>query len=132
MEVRVFTHQTFRDNCPPELLVEITKRFAEYKRTGKPHEDFGRDFPYMKPQSVKDSDLWHLHVKDETSLNWGMRWIQIEKKTSDTALIYTRGFMNQNCYLLINFVKNAHAHYGGTDPFLRAMAVIARGFQEKF
>jgi mRNA interferase YafO len=86
----------------------------------------------MRPQSVKDSDLWHLHVKDETSRNWDLRCVQIENKTSDTALVYARGYMNKNCYLLISFVKNAHSHYGGTDQFLRAMAVIAREFQTKF
>ena len=132
MEVKVFAHKTFRDNCPPELLSDLTNRFIAYKRTGTPHETFGRDFPYIRPQSVRDSDLWHLHIKDDTSKNWGLHWLQIERKTSDTALIYTHGFMNPNYYLLINLVKNAHSYYGGTDQFLRAMAVIAREFQNKF
>lgn len=96
------------------------------------HQIFGTDRPYFRPQSVKDSDLWHIHIKDATSTNWGLRYIRVDDMTSDTALIYTHGFMNKNHYLLISFLKDAHKYYGGTEQYVRSMAEIARQFQTKY
>jgi mRNA interferase YafO len=130
MEVKVFVHRSFLDSCDPELLAVIKKRFTDYKAHGIRHSSFGRDVSYNRPQSVKDSDLWHIHVKDATSKNWSARWIEVNGMISNTALIYTRGFRNPNYYLLISLLANAHQYYGGTEQYLRSVAAIARGFQE--
>jgi hypothetical protein len=40
--------------------------------------------------------------------------------------------MRKDHYLLISLIKDAHTYYRGTEQYVRAMAVIARKFQEKF
>ncbi|WP_338849212.1 type II toxin-antitoxin system YafO family toxin [Massilia sp. W12] len=132
MEVKVFSHQRFRDTCDPELLKDITARFIAYKRHGIRHETFGDDRPYFRPESIRDTDLRHIHIRDASSKNWDLRYIRLEDKTSDTALIYTRGYLNPGYYLLISFLKDAHRHYGGTEQYIRAMAEIARKFRDRY
>ena len=132
METRVLVHKRLRETFDPELLAKIRARFLDYKQNGNQPKTFGRDAQYDRPQSVKDSNLWHIHLREANSKNWDRPRMEIFDMTSDTALIYTRGYKNPNCYLIISIIKNAHSYYGGTEKYLRAMAEIARDFQQYF
>lgn len=132
MSVRVLIHKRLKESFDATLLAEITRAFRQYKETGERPTNFGRDVPYDFPQSVVDSDLWHIHIRDETSRSWDVPQMRVFKMTSNTALIYTRGCRDPNCYLIISIIANAHAYYGGTQKYLREMAEIARGFQRNF
>jgi mRNA interferase YafO len=132
MDIKVFVHKRLRETFEPTLLAAIRDRFLDYKQTGKVPDTFGRDVQYTRPESVKESDLWHIHIKDATSRNWEKPWIQVFNMTSDTALIYTMGAKNPGHYLIISIIENAHTYYGGTEKYLRAMAEIARNFQKYY
>lgn len=132
MEIKVFVHKRLRETFDPELLAEIRARFLDYKANGTQPKTFGRDEKYDRPQSVKDSDLWHIHLKDASSKNWGRPNIEVFNLTSNTALIYTRGFKNPGYFLIISIIENAHQYYGGTEKYIRAMAEIARDFQKYY
>ena len=131
MEIKVFVHDQLRQACNPALLALITERFVKYKQDGIRHPTFGTDRPYFRPPSIQDVDLRHIHIKDATA-KWNLRYMRIDDMTSDTALIYCAGFMRKDHYLLISLIKDAHSYYGGTEQYIRAMAAIARKFQEKF
>ncbi len=53
-------------------------------------------------------------------------------RTSDTALIYTEGFIHKNYFLLLGFIENAHETYKSKPMYLLDLAEIAERFREKF
>lgn len=132
MPISVFTHKALRESFDPTQLASIKQRFIQYKQDNIRHSTFGRDEQYLRPQAVKDSDLWHIHLKDKTSKGWDRRGLDIFYMTSNTALIYTRGARSSDNYLIISIIENAHAHYGGTEQYVRRMAEIARDFQKYY
>lgn len=132
MTIRVFIHKALRESFDPEQLAIIKQRFVAYKQDNVRHVTFGRDEQYIRPQSVRDSNLWHIHLKDITSKGWERRSLDIFYMTSNTALIYTRGERSPDNYLIISIIENAHSYYGGTEQYVRRMAEIARDFQKYY
>lgn len=132
MAVKIFIHKRLRETFDPELLSKIRDQFLEYKEKNIRPKNFGRDVPYDRPQSVKDSNLWHIHLRDSSSGDWGRAWMRVYDMTSNTAIIYTRGFKDKNSYLIISIIENAHTYYGGNEKYIRAMAEIALDFQKYY
>lgn len=130
MNFKIFVHKRLLESFDPALLAQIKQRFVAYKCDGIRHSTFGREVPYTRPQSVVDSNLWHIHLKDATSRNWSRPGLDYFYMTSDTALIYTTGARHPEYFLIISIIENAHLQYGGTEKYIREMADIARGFQK--
>ncbi len=101
MTIRVFIHKALRESFNPEQLTIIKQRFVAYKQDKVRHPTFGRDEQYIRPQAVSDSNLWHIHLKDDTSKGWERHRLDIFYMTSNTALIYTRGERSPDNYLII-------------------------------
>ncbi len=134
-EVKIFTHPLFRQNCTEEMAKSLVQRFTDYKKHEKIQDTFGREEKYTRPESVKANNLWHIHVKDASSKGWPKkipRSFDVFRLTSNSALIYTWGERQPDYFLLINFVTDAHALYGGTEKFVRDMARIAEGFRNVY
>jgi mRNA interferase YafO len=72
-DVKVFVSSEFKNSLEKENLDIIVSRFKEYKRTGIPHETFGRDTTYDFPGKVKQAGMYHIHVKDGTSKKWPLK-----------------------------------------------------------
>lgn len=66
MEIKVFSHKHFIEQCPSGLYKEIVRSFIEYKTTGVHPKNFGRDTAYDRPPSVLGAGLRHIHIKDKT------------------------------------------------------------------
>lgn len=130
-EVKVFVSAEFKDSLDKENLDLLVSRFKEYKRTGVPHETFGRDTTYDFPNKVKQAGMHHIHVKDRTSRKWTLKKISFDK-TSNTALIYCEGFFNRNYFLLLGFLTDAHSVYARNPHYLLELSDIADRFREKF
>ena len=82
MDVRILIHKRLKESFDATQLAEITRAFRQYKECGERPANFGRDVPYDLPQSVADSDLWHIHLRDKTSRNWDAPQMRVFKMTS--------------------------------------------------
>ncbi len=131
MEIKVFLSSHFEASCPKDKLDALVKDFKHYKKTGIRPSDFGRDASYDRPFSVKEAELMHIHIKDQSSKNWHLRTLQFDMK-SDTTLIYCSGFIDKNKYLLLGFLGNAHETYNSNPHYLPSLAEIAERFRSRF
>lgn len=131
MTVRIFTSPHFIANCNEEQLASLKSKFINYKTNGVIDPSFGRDVPFEFPGFAYEAGLRHIHLKDApSSKNWHLKKIQFHR-TSDTALVYCEGYLNNNNYLLLGFLENAHATYRETE-YLRRLSVMAEKFRTKY
>ncbi len=131
MSSKVFVSSNFRESCEPDQLDKLISDFKSYKLCGEKPEIFGRDAPYEFPSSVRQAELQHIHVKDSSSKRWNLEKLDFYK-TSDSSLIYCKGFMNSNYYCLLGFLVNAHLTCRRNPTYLLHLAEIAEGFRSKF
>ncbi|CAI1772575.1 mRNA interferase YafO [Serratia fonticola] len=123
----------------PTLQESLENDFRAYKETGLLPDYFGRDTAYDKPSDIQDSGLWHIHlalgddkfkpppasanVKDPQTMQW--------YRTSDTALVYAKGLIDENSYSLIAvFIPSAHEKARDFGR-MRILADYARKFSQK-
>jgi len=130
-DVKVYVSSEFKESIEKEKLDLLVSRFKEYKKTGIPHETFGRDTTYDFPDKVKQTGMYHIHIKDKTSKKWNLKRISFDK-TSNTALVYCEGYLNSNCFLLLGLLENAHATYSRNPLYLLELSDIADRFREHF
>lgn len=130
-EVKVFVSSEFKESFDKNKLDILVSQFREYKKTGVPHESFGRDATYDFPSEVKQAGMWHLHIKDSSSKGWNLKKISYNK-TSNTALIYCEGFFKKDHFLLLGFLENAHQMYKLKPLYLSELADVAESFRARF
>lgn len=120
----------------PSLEKTLLEDFKLYKATGRLPDYFGRDTAYDRPDDIQDSGLWHIHLSlgnDEFKVDPNSRAVDDQKtiqwnRTSDTALVYARGLLDENSYSLIAvFTPPAHNKAKNYDR-MRILAGYARGF----
>lgn len=131
MDIKVFVSLNLRETCEKERLSTLVRDFKKYKIDGIRPAMFGRDAPYEFPVSVAQADMHHIHIKDKTSRNWHMQKLDFYK-TSDTALIYCRGFIHTHNYCLLGFIVEAHERYKSDPMYLISLAEEAERFRAKF
>jgi mRNA interferase YafO len=132
MKIKLYTHELLRQACTEEEFSALVTAFRAYKEGKSQPANFGRDVPYVSYPARLDSGLHHLHLRDATSKKWDLKFIRVHDKTSDTCLVYCTGFWDENCYMLIDVMVNAHAQYTGSQQRLRNLLKIAEQFREKF
>ncbi|WP_338844606.1 type II toxin-antitoxin system YafO family toxin [Massilia sp. W12] len=130
MGVKITTASFLENQLSRNDLEELVEAFRKFKADGDCTDFFGRDYPYMGPQKVKDEDLWHAHIPDPGSPRFKLRVTQF-RRSSDTALVYCRAYFDDDHYLLIGILYTAHTAYQQTPrtwylPFLE----IAKEFRE--
>ena len=123
----------------PDLAQSLLDDFKNYKSTGKLPDYFGRDTAYDRPDDIQDSGLWHIHLElggdkfpappksansnDQQTIQW--------HRTSDTALVYAKGLIDENSYSLIA-VFTPPAHNKASDyNRMRILAGYARNFSQQ-
>ncbi|WP_445360191.1 type II toxin-antitoxin system YafO family toxin [Microbulbifer sp. EKSA005] len=131
MEVKVFISPNLRETCDKGRLSTLVRDFKKYKIEGIKPEIFGRDVPYEFPASVAQADMHHIHVKDGTSKKWHIQKLDFYK-TSNTAIIYCKGFKYINYYCLLGFLVEAHETYKSNPMYLLNLAEEAERFRSKF
>jgi len=110
---------------PASDLAGLVTQFTRYKNTGMAPSHFGRDAPYSWPDAVQKADMHHLHLGQ-----WSLRVLQY-RRTSNTHVVYCRGFKSKGNYLLIAVIDYAHERADKTT-FMLELAEIAERFREKF
>ncbi|WP_246030584.1 type II toxin-antitoxin system YafO family toxin [Kluyvera ascorbata] len=121
----------------PTLEAALLEDFKFYKETGKLPDYFGRDTAYERPDDIQDSGLWHIHLsldndkfKAQASGKQDQKTIQWNR-TSDTALVYARGLLDENSYSLIAvFTPPAHSKAQNYER-MRILAEYARTFSHR-
>ena len=135
MTVRVLHHRSLerifvRHGLDLEALKED---FRQYKESGIPPGNFGRDAEYNHPNtlpSVRQEKLAHIHM-EEPDRPWNPDAVQFSK-TSDTHLIYCRGFIEESSYLLMALLTpDAHAQ-ALNRTIMYNLAVMASKFRDRF
>ncbi|HCE1991175.1 TPA: type II toxin-antitoxin system YafO family toxin [Vibrio parahaemolyticus] len=129
-KVRIFAYKPFKDSLSPDVYEALKNKFSEYKEKGMQPHDFGRDTTFDFPEKLRLSGLRHIHIKDKTSKRWNLKKFAFDK-TSNTALIYSSNYFDDNCYLLIGLLDNAHHAYKNNLLYLLEMSDIADSFSNK-
>ncbi len=132
MKIRLFTHDLLQNACTKEELSALVRAFRDYKEGKSQPANFGRDVPYVAYPARLDSGLHHLHLRDAASKKWDLKFIRVHDKTSDTCLVYCTGFWDENCYMLIDIMVNAHAEYTGSQQRIRKLLKMAELFREEY
>ncbi|MDN5369586.1 type II toxin-antitoxin system YafO family toxin [Shewanella fodinae] len=98
------------------LGTEIVAHFKNYKARGITPLIFGRDAPLKRPKDAEFAALHHLHIGNFNAIT------RQYSRTSDTWLIYSVGFLKQNCFLLIDILSpDAHKdaeRYAVMQPYI--------------
>lgn len=128
MGVKVFTSSLIRNSMPEIELSKLVSEFRDYKITGSAPLTFGRDASYNRPDAVLKADMHHLHLKADEK--WSLNIIQF-KRVSNLHLLYCKGFINTDYYLLIAVINKAHERARDIN-FMLDMAEIAEGFRSKY
>lgn len=123
----------------PELEKTLLEDFRTYKSTGMLPDYFGRDTVYERPSDIQDAGLWHIHLEIDGNKFKAppasadlqdpkvMQWY----RTSDTALVYAKGLIDENSYSLIAvFMPPAHQK-AQDEARMRILASYARDFSQK-
>lgn len=123
---RVFVTSDLLASCTQQIE-QIKQDFLLYKSSDELPPYFGRDVTYSWPASAKAEELHHLHLAIQGH-EWG-RGKQQYSRTSDDHIVYTRGFNDQDCYLLIALMTpDAHNKANDID-LMEQYAKIAHKFR---
>lgn len=113
MKVRVLHHKSLEVIFAQHGLdlKALKEDFRQYKESGIPPSNFGRDSEYNHPftlPGLRQEQVSHVHL-EEPDHPWNLHSVQFNK-TSDTHLVYCCGFNDANCYLLMALLApDAHA-----------------------
>lgn len=108
----------------PGLIDALIRDFRRYVETGIPADYFGRDVPYVEPAAAFKAKLMHIHLRMPGK--FPERRPQNDR-TSDTALVYVRGELEENQYCLLA-IFHPGAHKKARD--VKVMQWLARLAQE--
>ena len=115
----------------PDLAQEILEDFKRYKFDGELPSYFGRDVLYLRPDSIRDSALSHIHL-DLALSNPFQGETNAFYRRSDISLVYTQGFSNPQSYSILAILKPAHTLASNNhNQLIRKFARIADEFRNR-
>lgn len=136
--VRVAIHPHIKD-IPG--IRELAVSFKSYKQDGVLPDNFGRDAGYDYPGTPHDvtNNLWHIHLAPsdkpfDPHTPQHQRTNPKGEPANDYILVYTKGFKNENDYMLMA-ILNPDGHSKQRDH-LNVMIPLAekaaRDFRDKY
>ncbi len=135
MTAQIFHHKSL-EHIFTQLgldLPALKDDFRRYKEAGTLPSNFGRDAEYNHPNGlpiIRQEKVSHIHL-EESDNPWNARTVQFNK-TSDTHLVYCRGFYDENCYLLMALLS-PDAHIKARDnSIMFNLGKMAEKFRCKF
>lgn len=135
MKIRVLHHKSL-ESLFSELELDLTALkddFKKYKESGNPPGNFGRDVLYNHPNSLPilhQEKVSHIHL-EEPDEPWHFRVLQFNR-TSDTHLVYCRGFYNENCYLLMALLSPDAHNQALNRTIMFNLGKMAEQFRNKY
>lgn len=122
---------TAHPTIPLQLIDDLLRDFELYKRYGRKPAYFGRDCRYDRPESIISSEIYHIHLDLTSSTPFGGQRVQF-RQVSDTALVYTRGYFNEDAYSILAILEPAHAMASaGNNALMRSFQRHADEFRNR-
>lgn len=122
-------YDTFSDKKVADLNAleqDLTNYFSSSKSSRPDY--IGKDVPFERPDNITDVELHHIHFYVD-NVSCKSTWSQ--KSTSDSYIVYTYGFMNEEAYHVVDIIGD-NAHQACKDYCLmRTYKVIAENFRNK-
>lgn len=114
----------------PSLADDLLADFILYKSTDQLPATFGRDAPYTEPWAAYNAGIMHIHLKLPPD-SFPPKKPQIDR-TTDTALVYVRGELEENRYLILAVLHpDAHAK-AREEKIMRYLARLAKTFRDTY
>lgn len=116
-------------------LAEDFKLYMDSQRGIVP-DYFGRDAPYLQPQEADQAKLSHIHIKlppgrFSAGVAQYFRVCGKGRPLEDAALVYTRGWLEEESFLLLAFLW-PDAHSAARDKALmRYLSRLAKDWRDK-
>ena len=115
----------------PQLADDLLRDFELYKRYGRKPDYFGRDCRYDRPESIISSEIYHIHLDLVSTVPFNGQRVQF-RQVSDTALVYTRGFFNEDAYSILAVLEPAHTMASaGNNALIRTFQHYADTFRNQ-
>ncbi|RDL44691.1 type II toxin-antitoxin system YafO family toxin [Marinomonas piezotolerans] len=126
-KVKVYLSDLLNSHPDANLL---TEKFALYKETGIPPDDFGRDGDNRYPLICLQEEVHHIHLAHLPIhfRKWPKIRAQYERK-SDKALLYCPGFFDSDSYLLIAVLEPPAHDQQESNELMEAVGQIAESFR---
>jgi mRNA interferase YafO len=113
----------------PGLIDALISDFKQYVETGIPADYFGRDVPYVEPAAAYSARLMHIHLRMPPG-KFPQNRPQMDK-TSDTALVYVQGEIEENQFCLLALF-HPDAHDKARDArVMQWLARLAKEFRDQ-
>lgn len=130
--IRVFTSKLLDEALTADERTALITDFKQYK-AGKLPAFFCKDVLYDHPFNldiIKQEQVRHIHLA-ENGAGFPVLVAQ-QKRTSDTHLVYCKGFSNENCYLLMAILQpNAH-DLAKSNRLMYQLGLMAQAFRQRF
>lgn len=118
-------------SIPIQLIDDLLRDFELYKRYGRKPGYFDRDCRYDRPESIINSEIYHIHLDLTSSIPFEGQPVQF-RQVSDTALVYTRGYFNEEAYSILAILEPAHAMASaGNNALMRTFQRHADEFRNR-
>tara|TARA_Y100000310_G_scaffold329569_1_gene399681 strand:- start:920 stop:1315 length:396 start_codon:yes stop_codon:yes gene_type:complete len=88
----------------------------------------GKDAPFERPDGIEEAEVHHLHVFVE-GISCPDTWEK--KKTSDSYIVYTYGYMNEDAHLIMAIIKDDAHEKCRNHSTMRDFKKVAEDFREK-
>lgn len=82
-------------------LKELEQDLYNYFSKSSKASYLGKDGPFNRPDNIREVELHHLHFYVDT-VSCPSKWA--EKSTSDSYIVYTYGFMDEEAYRVIDII----------------------------
>ncbi|MCF7532005.1 type II toxin-antitoxin system YafO family toxin [Pseudomonas petrae] len=119
------------------LSAKLAEDFKVYMDSGRgivPHY-FGRDAPYMRPREAESAHLSHIHIKlppgkFRQDVAQYHRVCSFNDPQHDAALVYVRGDLEEDRFLLLAFFwPDAHG-VARKEPLMRYLCQLAKDWRD--
>lgn len=126
------------DEKHPGLSASLVEDFKLYVDSGRGivPKYFGRDAPYMQPHEAERAHLSHIHIKlppGEFKQNVAQyyRVCSWGNPMEDAALVYVRGWLEEDRYMLLAFLwPDAHG-LARRRPVMRYLSHLASEWRDQ-
>ena len=129
---RVFISESLRQVLTDTERSALVTDFKRYL-SGASVPNFGRDELYDHPHTpplIRAEEVAHIHLEDSTR-PWPSGW-DPTRRTSDVHLVYCRGVLDKDCYLLMSILQpDAHEQARQFNVMVK-LGVMAEGFRRQY
>lgn len=127
---------TFMEGLEAELkrmgfeLTQLKKDLEAYFDSNKRKKPayLGKDAPFLRPESMFDAEVHHLHVY-VNGVSCHKTWLA--GKTSNSYLVYTSGDLDHDQYLVMDVIQDDAHNICKSHSLMRGYKQKAKDFRDR-